>query len=312
MRTLFFIPILIAMLVLPFVLSEFYIMLVTESILIGIFAMSFDLMIGYAGLVSFGHAAFFGAGGYALAYALLRWGTSVWVALGLAAIVAIIFSIVIGALSIRAKGVYFAILTLAFAEVMYRIVFYSDTFGGSDGMIGLPIPILLFPGGIALSLAKPSSFYFFALAYGLIAYAVIRRITRSPFGKVLEAIRENEERTSFVGHNVKRYKMICFTFAALFAGLSGAIYSLLKSFADTEQLHFLLSGKVIIITLIGGLRTLLGPVVGAVFITFLEVLIGRYFEYYLILIGLSFVGVVIFLPRGIFGTLQYHLMGKRK
>jgi branched-chain amino acid transport system permease protein len=303
MRPLFLVSFTIVMLLLPFVLEEYYLILIIESILLGIFAMSFDLLMGYGGLVSFGHAVFFGTGAYALAYALLRWETSVWVALGFASIVALALSIVIGFLSI---------LTLAFAELIYRIVFYSDSLGGSDGLIGLPKPILPFPGGIRLSIASPFYFYFFACAYGLMAYGAIWKVTHSPFGKVLEAIRENEERASFVGHNVKMYKMICLGCSAVFAALSGAMYSLFKGFADTEQLHSLLSGKVIMMTLLGGIRTLLGPIVGAAFLTFSDALISRYFEYYLILIGVSFVAVVIFLPKGFFGPLRDYLMGKEK
>lgn len=311
-RTLFFIIIIVILLLLHFTLTDFYRILLIESILLGIFAMSLDLMLGFTGLVSFGHAAFFGAGGYALGYALLRWGTSIWAALGFAVIVTVTLSIFIGYLSIRAKGIYFAILTLAFAEVIYRIVFYTDFLGGSDGMIGLPRPTLHILEGIQLSITKPFTFFFFTLAYGIIAYGVIWKLTHSSFGKVLEAIRENEERVAFIGYNVKRYKMICFGFSAMFAGLSGAFYSLFKGFADTEQLHFLTSGKVILMTLIGGIRTLIGPVIGAAFITFLETFISRYLEYYLVIVGFAFVLVVIFLPKGLFGSLQDYMEGRGK
>jgi branched-chain amino acid transport system permease protein len=281
-------------------IPDYYLMLSVEAILLAVFAMSLDLIMGYAGIASFGHAAYFGAGGYTLAVVLLHLSHSVWLALLGAALVSGLLALFVGFVSIRARGIYFAILTLAFAEVLYRIVFHTPWLGGSDGLVGLPVPDLDL-GLIRVDLHRPLHFYFVALTFAYAAFLVTRRIVNSPFGRVLMGIRDNEDRVPFLGFDPKRYKIIAFVISGVLAGWSGALYSLFKSFADTEQLHFLMSGKVIVMTLLGGLGTLIGPMVGAVFLTFFETVLSSYFESYHIVTGVLFILVVLFFRKGLWG-----------
>lgn len=286
--------------IVPFCISPFYQKLAVEAICLAVFAMSLDLIMGYAGMASFGHAAYFGVGGYTLGAILMFWCPSVWPAFLAAGLVAGGFAFLVGVTSIRARGIYFAILTLAFAEVLYRIVFHTYALGGSDGLVGIPVPPLDLVV-VKVDLTKTLHFYYIAVAFAYISYVVCYRLVESPFGRVLKGIRDNENRVSFLGFNVKQYKVIVFVISGVFAGWSGALFSLFKTFADTEQLHFLLSGKVIVMALIGGMGTLLGPMVGAVLLTVVETLASSYFEAHSIIVGTMFVLVVIFLPGGIFG-----------
>jgi len=300
--------ILVGVCVVPFFISDYYRMLAIESILLAVLAMSLDLIMGYAGIASFGHAAFFGAGGYTLGVIIKYITPSIWLSLLAAGVICGLLAFLIGVVSIRARGIYFAILTLAFAEVLYRIVFHTYgvwgkiNLGGSDGLIGIPVPDLnlLF---FNVNLKKPIHFYYVAVTFAYLSYLICRRLVESPFGRVLRGIRDNEDRVAFLGFNVKQYKVIAFVISGVFAGWSGALFSLFKTYADTEQLHFLMSGKIIVMNLIGGLGTLLGPIMGAIFVTVFESVISSYFEAYLIIIGIIFILVVIFFRRGIFGLI---------
>ncbi|HNT44796.1 MAG TPA: branched-chain amino acid ABC transporter permease, partial [Syntrophorhabdaceae bacterium] len=204
--------------------------------------------------------------------------------------------------SIRAKGIYFAILTLAFAEVVYRIIFhsYNTPLGGSDGLVGVPTPMLHL-GFFDIDLRNTVNFYWVAVAFAYLSYLVCKLIVGSPFGSILSGIRENENRVPFLGFNVKWSKVTAFVLAGIFAGFSGAMFTAFKTYADTEQLNFLLSGKVIVMALIGGIGTLIGPMVGAVVITIFESVISTYFRAHHLIIGALFVIVVIFMPKGLLG-----------
>ena len=294
---------------LPFFLSDFYRMLAIESIILAVFAMSLDLIMGYAGIASFGHAAFFGVGGYALGVIIKYITPSIWLAFLVVPVICGLLAFIIGVISIRARGIYFAIMTLAFAEVLYRIIFHTHALGGSDGLIGIAVPNLNL-AIFKLDLKRPINFYYVAVVFAYLSYLVCFRLVESPFGRVLKGIRDNEDRVSFLGFNVTHYKVIAFVVSGIFAGWSGALFSLFKTFATTEQLHFLLSGKVIVMNLIGGLGTLLGPMVGAVFLTFFETILSSYFAAYHIIIGAIFIVVVIFLPKGLFGLILGFRKGK--
>ncbi|MFH1081278.1 MAG: branched-chain amino acid ABC transporter permease [Pseudomonadota bacterium] len=284
------------------IFPDYYRMLSTEAILLAVFAMSLDLIMGYAGIASFGHAAYFGAGGYSLAMILLHVTQSVWLALFAAAVVSGLLALFVGVISIRARGIYFAIMTLAFGEVLYRIVFHTPALGGSDGLIGIPMPKLnmIF---FKVDLHQPLNFCFVAIAFAYASFLVSRRIVNSPFGRVLRGIKDNEDRIPFLGFDPRRYKIIAFTISGILAGLSGALFSLFKSFAVTEQLGFLESGKVIVMTLMGGLGTLIGPMIGAIFITFFETILSAYMESYHIVTGVLFILVVLFFRKGLWGLL---------
>ena len=293
---------------LPFSMSDYFKMLAVEAIILAVFAMSLDLILGYSGIASFGHAAYFGAGGYTLGVIIMYVKPSVWLALGATGITCGLLAFLVGFISIRARGIYFAILTLAFAEVLYRIVFHTYALGGSDGLIGIPVPDLnLLVTDVDLK--KPLNFYYVAVVFAYLSYLICGRMVGSPFGRVLMGIRDNEDRVGFIGYNVRRYKIIAFIVSGIFAGWSGALFSLFKTFADTEQLHFLMSGKVIVMNLIGGIGTLLGPMFGAIFLTLFETSISSYFHAHHIITGAIFIIVVIFLPRGFYGLIFDILKG---
>lgn len=293
-----------AVAVLPWVLPDFQVTLLTEATILGLVAMSLDLIMGYTGLVSFGHAAFFGIGAYTAALLLLRAGASLPAALGAALALAAAAGAVFGYLAIRARGIYFAMLTLALSEVAYRLVWdWRDVTGGSDGLAGVTAPPLAV-AGVSVPLAAPRAyFYVVAVVAGAVTLAC-RGIVASRFGHVLQGIRENEERCAFIGYNVGLYKLVTFTVAAGLAGLCGALYAPFAGFASPELLAFSMSGKFIVMTLVGGLGTLTGPFVGGLFVTFLEALVSQVVKNYIIVIGLTFVGVVLFLPAGLYGTLR--------
>jgi len=293
---------------LPFFISDYLTILAVEAILLAVFAMSLDLIMGYSGIASFGHAAYFGAGGYTLGVIIMYVKPSVWLALAASGLTCGLLAFVVGFISIRARGIYFAILTLAFAEVLYRIVFHSYALGGSDGLIGIPVPDLNL-WVTHVDLKKPLNFYYVAVIFAYLSYLVCNRLVASPFGRVLKGIRDNEDRVGFIGYNVRRYKITAFIISGIFAGWSGALFSLFKTFADPEQLHFLMSGKVIVMNLIGGIGTLLGPMFGAMFLTFFETFISSYFRAHHIITGTIFIIVVIFLPGGFYSLLSHILKG---
>jgi branched-chain amino acid transport system permease protein len=295
--------VLLALFLCPYVISKYWLLLVIEALTLAIFTMSLDLIMGYAGIVSFGHAAFFGLGGYALGVTIFHIAPSVWLALLMGACVSGCLALFVGVVAVRTRGIYFAILTLLFGEVVYRIIFHTRAVGGSDGLIGIPVPDLnlLF---FKLDMKNPVNFFYMTATIGYLSFLLCRRLVDSPFGRVLQALRDNENRVPFLGFNVKAFKIISFAISGMLAGLAGALFSLFKTFADTSQLHFLLSGKVIIMDLIGGLGTLIGAVVGAVFMTVFETFISGYFESYHIVTGAIFVLVVIFLPNGLVGLLR--------
>lgn len=290
---------------LPAVARDFHILLLTEATIYGIFAISLDLVMGYTGLVSLGHAAFFGAGAYAAALVLLHTQTPFPVMLIGALLSSALLGLVIGYLSIRARGIYFAMLTLAMSEVLYRLVYdWRDVTGGSDGLAGVTAPPLRLPGVGDLALAPFQHYFYFVAATAIVVYLGCRTLVRSRFGHVLEAIRENEQRCQFIGYNVQLYKLGTFTLSAALAGLCGALYAPFAGFASPELLAFGLSGKVVVMTLVGGMGTLIGPFAGGLFITALESFVSQYVKHYLIVIGLTFVIVVIALPQGLYGALR--------
>lgn len=287
----------------PIFISEYYLMLAVESLLFGVFAMSLDLVMGYAGLVSFGHAAFFGIGGYAMGMTLMHFTESVWLGLLAGGTVAGCLALFVGVVSIRTKGIYFSILTLLFAEIVHRVVFHARPLGGSDGLIGIPVPDLnlLF---LKIDLKTTLHFYYVTVAFAYLSFLLCSRLVNSPYGRVLRALYDNERRVPYLGFHVRTYKIIAFVASGFLAGLSGALFSLFKTFADTQQLSFLLSGKVIIMDLLGGVGTLVGPLIGAVFLISLETIVSSYMESYHIITGFLLVAIVIFLPGGLLGLLH--------
>jgi len=276
---------------------KYYLLLAFDALLFGAVAMSLDLLIGYTGLVSFGHAAFYGLGAYATAVLLERGIHSLWACLGFAILVVGLYALVVSYFATVRRGIYFALLTLIFAEVVFTFFRYTQTFGGSDGIQGLPDAFVL-PG---VAIDTPARKYYLVWAYLLLAYAVCRVLVTSHFGRVLVAIRENEDRARFLGYNVQKYKMLACMISALLTGLGGAIYPIRAAFATPDLMLWTESGEFIISVMIGGLGTLVGPIIGGVFFTLLRDKVSSYVDWYFIVIGVVLIVIVLFLPKGLLG-----------
>ena len=281
---------------LPF-MSKFYLLLAFDALLFGAIAMSLDLLIGYTGLVSFGHAAFFGLGAYSTAILLERGVLSLWACLVAAVLVVGLYALVVSYFATARRGIYFALLTLIFAEVVYTFFRYTQTFGGSDGIQGVPAPRLM----PAFAIDTPLRNYYVVLAYLALAYLVCRVLVASHFGKVLVAIRENEDRARFLGYNVQRYKMAVCLISALLTGIGGALYPGRSAFATPDLMLWTVSGEFIIMVMIGGLGTLAGPVIGGAFFVLLQEKVSSYVDWYFMVIGLVLIVIVLFMPRGLLG-----------
>jgi branched-chain amino acid transport system permease protein len=286
----------------PLVLPPFWQRFLTEILVWGLLAMSSDILIGYTGMVSFGHSVFFGLGIYGAAAALLGVKPpNLWLALlgglGAAAIVAMF----VAYFATRLRDIYFAITTLVFSQIFYVIIFtWTEVTGGENGLT-FSQPPLSVPGlgGVRFTAV---TLHWFVLATVTISYLLLRRITQSPFGMVLQAIRENEPRTRAIGYRVERYKIVAVMLSGVFAGLAGVLYAIQNRFAAPDFVFFTVSGEVVIFNVIGGVGTLVGPIAGAAFFLLLREGLSRFFtEYYLIPVGIIFVLIVLFFPQGLFG-----------
>jgi len=278
-------------------MSKYYLLLAFDALLFGVIAMSLDLLMGYTGLVSFGHAAFYGLGAYATAILLERGVLSLWACVPFAVLVVGVYAVVVSYFATARRGIYFALLTLIFAEVVYTFFRYTQTFGGSDGIQGLPDATLL-PG---VAIDTPVRKYYLVLAYLVVAWVVCRVVVTSHFGGVLVAIRENEDRARFLGYNVQRYKMAACLISALLTGVAGAIYPMRAAFATPDLMLWTESGEFIISVMIGGLGTLVGPIVGGAFFTVLRDKVSSVVDWYFIVIGVVLIVIVLFMPRGLLG-----------
>jgi branched-chain amino acid transport system permease protein len=282
--------------VLPF-MSKYYLLLAFDALLFGAVAMSLDVLMGYTGLVSFGHAAFFGLGAYSTAVLLERGVHSLWLCLALAAVVVGLYALVVAYFATSRRGIYFALLTLIFAEVVYTFFRYTQAFGGSDGIQGLPAAEIL-PG---VAIDSPLRNYYLVVVYLAVAYTACRVLVESHFGRVLVAIRENEGRARFLGYRVQRYKMVACVISAVLAGLAGALYPSRAAYATPDLMHWSISGEFLIMVMIGGLGTLVGPILGGAFFIVLQEKISSYVQWYFIVIGLVLILIVLFMPKGLLG-----------
>ena len=286
----------------PLVLPEFWRRFVTEILIWGLLAMSSDILIGYTGMVSFGHSAFFGLGMYGAAAALLSVSPpNLWLALLYGLVGAAMVAIFVAYFSTRLRDIYFAITTLVFSQIFYVIIFtWTEVTGGENGLT-FRQPLLGIPGLFAVRFT-PETLHWFVLGVVAASYLLLRRITQSPFGMVLQSIRENEPRTRAIGYPVERYKMVSVMLSGLFAGLAGVLYAIQNRFAAPDFVLFLVSGETVIFNVMGGVGTLVGPIAGAAFYLLLREGLSRFFtEYYLIPVGIIFILMVIFMPQGLLG-----------
>ncbi|HME25622.1 MAG TPA: branched-chain amino acid ABC transporter permease [Acetobacteraceae bacterium] len=305
-----FCVILALLIVAPLVLPEFWRRFLTEILIWGLLAMSSDILIGYTGMVSFGHSAFFGLGIYGAAAALLTvQPPNLWLAIlsGLASSAAV--AAFVAYFSTRLRDIYFAITTLIFSQIFYVIIFtWTEVTGGENGLT-FSRPRLGIPGVFSAPFTSVT-LHWFVLAVVAASYLVLRRITQSPFGMVLQSIRENETRTRAIGYPVERYKIVAVMLSGLFAGLAGVLYAIQNRFAAPDFVFFVVSGEVVIYNVVGGIGTLVGPIVGAGFFLLLREGFSRFFtEYYLIPVGIIFIAMVIFMPQGLLGFMRRWLNG---
>ena len=286
----------------PLVLPVFWRRFLTEILIWGLLAMSSDVLIGYTGIVSFGHSAFFGLGMYGAAAALLLVAPpDLWLALLIGLIAAAAVAACVAYFSTRLRDIYFAITTLIFSQIFYVVIFtWTSVTGGENGLI-FTRPRLGIPGLFSVPFTAVS-LHWFVLAVVAGSYLVLRRITQSPFGMVLQSIRENEARTRAIGYPVERYKIVAVMISGLFAGLAGVLYALQNEYAAPDFVFFLVSGEAVIYNVIGGIGTLVGPILGAAFFLLMQQALSQFFtQFYLIPLGLIFIAIVIFMPQGLLG-----------
>lgn len=293
--------ILIVLAALPAGLPLFALTMLTEILILGLFAMSLDLLVGYTRLVSFGHAAAYGLGAYASGNILLHTTMPLVFAVPIAALCVGGIGIGIGWISTLATGVSFSMLTLAIAQLLYAVAFkWTAVTGASDGLAG--IPRQAGPFGFS-GLTGHVGFYFLTLACLAAAFVFCRTLVASPFGAVLRGIRENEAKSQTIGYNTRAYKIAVIAISYGLGGLAGALYAPFAGFANTELLFWLLSGQVLIMVIVGGRGTLIGPILGAAFFLTASQILSAYTESWALFFGLLFIGFVLFAPEGIWGLL---------
>jgi branched-chain amino acid transport system permease protein len=268
-----------------------------------IFAASLNLLLGFAGLLSFGHAAFFGTGAYITAYVMKEWGLTPELGLICGVLCSTALGYVFGALAIRRQGIYFAMITLALAQVIYFLATQVPFTNGEDGIQGVPRGKFL---GL-IELSSSTHMYYFALIVFILAFFMIKRIVSSPFGQVMKSIRENEPRAISLGYDVNRYKLIAFTLSAGLAGLGGGLKSLVLQLASLSDVFWHTSGEAVLMTILGGIGTLWGPVAGAAVIINLQNYLANLGGWSTIATGAIFVICVLAFRRGIIGEIAYRL-----
>lgn len=265
-----------------------------------IFACAFNLLLGYGGMLSFGHAAYFGFSSYTTAWLVTSQGWSTLPAIGVGMLAALALGLVIGLIAIRRSGIYFAMITLALAQLVYFVCLQAPFTGGENGLQGVPRGSLL---GL-VSLKSDITMYYFVLAALVAVFLFIQRVVSSPFGQVLKAIRENEPRAISLGYNVNRYKLLVFVLSATLAGLAGSLKSLVLGFAALSDVLQATSGEVILMTLLGGAGTFFGPVLGAgIVVTLQDMLSDRVGSWVTVIIGAIFVVCVLAFRKGVVGEL---------
>ena len=285
----------------PFVVPQYALTVIVAALIFGLFAMSLDLMVGYCRLFSFGHAAAYGLGAYSAGLILIHWKLPLLIGIALAVGITVLVAIPIAWICTRSTGVSFAMLTLAFAQLGYAMLFrFRDLTGGSDGIAGIPRP----PGPFGMDWFQArNGYYFLVLGCLLGSYLLCRAIVRSPFGAVLAGIRENEAKTVALGYNTRAYKITTVVLSYGFGGLAGALYAGFAGYASPELFFWLTSGHVLVMVVVGGAGTLVGPILGGVFFVFLEHQLSQVTDLWPLAFGAIFMAFVLFAPQGIWGFL---------
>ena len=283
---------------LPAALSSYQLGLLTKILIFAIFAMSLNLVLGYTGLPSLGHAAYFGVGAYTVALVSVRLVNNFWIDFGAGLAAAMLTGALFGLLALRAQGSYLLMITLALAQVLWGIAFgWRRVTGGDDGLPGVPRPDL----GLPWSFAGGLAFYYFVLVFFALAVVAMGTIVASPFGRALVGIRESERRMEVLGYDVWLHKYVAFILAGLFAGLAGALFAYYTGFVSPAYLSIVFSAMALIMVILGGAGTLLGPALGSATIVILENAISAYTQRWLLVLGLIYVAVTLFAPSGLVG-----------
>ncbi|OWS72537.1 branched-chain amino acid ABC transporter permease [Polynucleobacter aenigmaticus] len=283
-----------------------YLVFAMKVLCFALFACAFNLLLGFTGLLSFGHAAFFGTSAYITAYFCKEVGLSPEFGIALGVLGSAALGLLIGSLAIRRQGIYFAMVTLALSQMVYFLAVQLPFTGGEDGIQGVPRGMLL---GF-IDLKDDVSMYYFVLAVFLIGFALILRTVHSPFGQVLKAIRENEPRAISLGYDVDRFKLISFVISAALAGLAGSLKTLVFQLATLTDVHWHMSGEVVLMTLLGGMGTILGPVVGAGIVVGLQNYLANIGSWSTIATGFIFVICVLAFRRGVVGEIAHFFKSK--
>lgn len=281
-------------LLLPLVISEFWVHVFNEILIMGLFALSFNMIFGYMGQLSFGHAAYYGIGAYTTGLLMVKAKWPLFATLPISMITAGMGAAILGFFCVRLRGIYFAILTMAFGQLVFYIVFqwYSFT-GGDNGLQGINPPLWLF---------KANAYYYFTLAIVTIGAILLWFISESPFGYTMRTIRDNTERTEFIGINVQRYMLINFIVAGMFAGLAGALWGPFNRSVAPDLCNWQHSGHPVFMAILGGPHHFLGPMLGSVIFTFLNAFVTGFTEYWPLVSGVVIIVAVLLLPGGVFGV----------
>jgi branched-chain amino acid transport system permease protein len=289
----------------PLWAPRFWIYIATQALIFAVFAMSLDLLLGYAGLPSLGHAAFYGVGAYACALLALRQVDGLFPLLLVGGLAAAIVALPIGALSLRTSGVYFLMLTLAFAQMLWGLaVNWVSLTRGTDGLIGIPRPTLVGLDALEISLYERGAFFVLCLVVAVLTFGVLQALARSPFGKTLEGIRENETRMRALGVPTFRYRFAAFVVAAAIAGVAGSLAAMSNGYATPDLLYWTASGFGLVAVVVGGTRSLIGPVLGAFVVLVAQLGLSTYVDRWELILGALFIAFVLFVPGGLVGLVR--------
>jgi len=294
----------IAFLTAPLILTEFYLTVLCEALVMSMLALSFNLLFGYMGQLSFGQAAFYGLGGYTVALLVTKVHFNFWLSILAGVLVASIIGLIVGYFCVRLRGIYFAVLTLAFGQLIFFIVFKWHNFtGGDDGIQGIFPPEFL---------KSPTAYYYFILIIFLISASVLWKILHSPFGQTIVSMRENSERTELLGINIARYQLITFVIAAAMAGLAGAIWVPFYRSVAPSYLTWVKSGEPIMAAILGGPSLFYGPILGMFIMTFFHSWVLGFTIYWPVVMGTLILVIIFFLPGGILGFIQEKVNQRRE
>jgi branched-chain amino acid transport system permease protein len=293
------------LLVFPFLMP--YDALSVNILVFGLYAVGFNLLFGYTGMLSFGHAAFLGVGSYLAGIAVVHAGWPWWAAIVAGVASSCLVGLVIGFLAIRTRGIYFSMVTLALAQIVYYAFYQAEGWtGGENGLRGVSVSSIALPG-ISIDFINPLNKYYVILVFVALALWFVSRVLNSPFGAVIESIRENEKRAVACGYDVARAKLLVFVLSAGICGMAGALRALHLSIVPIDSLHYLLSGQAVMMCLLGGMGTFFGPFVGAAVFLYLEDVVTNMTRYWMAAVGGVFMVFVLFFPKGIWGTILHQL-----